>query len=570
MIEKSKRKRKMSTFINVFIGIITKTPEAIIPLVINEIIKRNNKKKTTSGNIEILKSITSVDLLFRQYKKSKSNEIVYFKQLIKKLYKYRDKILLEIRDYEKVIDQLSDENKLLYLRILYESQCFNSNLMKKYVELAINLNSKDNSTRFWMIQDMSEMVFRFPAYLYDNYYQNRKKAIKNYKKDLILSQINFDMKNDPMKNDACKKYAIVTNGLNSQSNAVSYLVYKYANELVRQGKTVAIFPNDSLIYYRNECIVRPIKSAVSCSAIMQHKHNKILDNRIKIYYTRGIKTKGRIKNCLNNIKNYSPDIVIDAAGQGSFFTVFIKGIYPIIHLSFNGYIVGTFFDKYISKYKRFTLELNETYHAMHPGKIEEILIGFNYKQPKKKFIRETYKILPNDFVYITVGNRLDVELKTDFISTVCNHLRSSACAKWFVVGSIDKNIFSDYQDLIIYKKIIMISYERDLTGLYKLCNAYIEPDRTGGGTSVFWAMYQGMPIVISDFWSDILPTVGIENSIKGGYPNFGEYMKKLENDKAFYQENSALMKKRAYYSNIRQYILSLVKVADNMRIKEEK
>lgn len=553
----------MTTFIRALKGVIVKTPEAIIPILANKIKKVSNKK--TNRNINSLNSIHGTNLLFNEFKQSKSNEISYFEPLIEKLNLKLNEGLTKITDYVNIIDQLSNEDKLLYLRIMYESKCFNSELMKKYVNLAIEMDSNNNHTRFWMIQDMSDMVFRFPSYLYNDYYVDRKKAILNFRRDLKLKKNVYSE-----RNTSCKKYAIIVNGLTSETNAVSYLVYKYANELIEQGKQVAIFPNDSLLYYQHDCVVRPIKSAISCSAIMFYKHKKMLNKQIEIFYTHGMNIKERIRNCLNNIKRYSPDVVIDAAGQGSFFTVFLKGIYPILHLTFNGYMVGSFFDKYISKCKKITLELNKTYHAISPDKIEEILIGFEYKYPKKKFRRENYGLLSEDFVYITVGNRLDVELKKDFISIVCNHIMNSYYAKWIIVGTVDNKMFLDYQELIERKKIILIPYEKDLTGLYKLCNAYIEPDRMGGGTSVFWAMFQGLPIIISDFYSDILPTVGMENSVRDGYLNFSKFMKKLEDDKEFYKLNSDLMKERAYESNIRQYISSLIKIADNVALKRSK
>ncbi len=557
----------MTKLLRAVIGIIVNNPEMIIPLIRDSISRVLWKEEKQSGEkSELLQSVDGISVLVKQYRSSGVNSINYFNPLISDLRDRYKAGFVKIEDLENVYGQLEEPDvKILFLRILYEAGCFNDNLMKQYVKLSIDLPSTMYHSKFWMIQDMSEMVFRYPEYVYDTYYTDRKRSILSYR-DSIPCRI---PKRDKLSTRDRGRYAIVVNGLTSQSNAVSYLVYKYANELSRQGKQVAIFPNDSLYYNDFDCIVKPIKAAKSCSAILSIEQKRILDSHIIIFYPHGLSSEERIHNTLIRLCKYNPDVVIDAAGQGSFFPVFLKNDYPIVHLTFNGYMVGTFFDKYISKCKQFTMELNKIYHAIEEKKIEEILIGFEYKAPKKTFYREAYGLQKDDFIYITVGNRLDVELKDDFISIICDHMIMSPKCKWLIVGTVNKKMFRNFSGLLDDHKIIFISYEDDLTGLYTICDAYLNPNRTGGGTSIFWAMHQGIPIVTTDFRSDILPAIGIENAVKGGYSCFHEYMSKLENNDAFYKEKSALMLQGAAKSNIEQYISSLIEIADSTVIQGE-
>jgi hypothetical protein len=72
------------------------------------------------------------------------------------------------------------------------------------------------------------------------------------------------------------------------------------------------------------------------------------------------------------------------------------------------------------------------------------------------------------------------------------------------------------------------------------------------------AMRCGLPLVTTRFPSDVLPRLGLENAVNGGYVECKKYVQKLHDDKDFYLQRSKLMKDRMQISSIETYIKLLI------------
>ena len=108
------------------------------------------------------------------------------------------------------------------------------------------------------------------------------------------------------------------------------------------------------------------------------------------------------------------------------------------------------------------------------------------------------------------------------------------------------------------RQIMEWGYEKNLLSFYALCDIYWNPARMGAGGSIAGAMRCGLPIVTTDFPSDILPRIGRENVICGGYTECRKYVEKLFFDSALYKEKSELMKARMQVSGIPEYVQILL------------
>ena len=105
-----------------------------------------------------------------------------------------------------------------------------------------------------------------------------------------------------------------------------------------------------------------------------------------------------------------------------------------------------------------------------------------------------------------------------------------------------------YGGILEKNKIVYIPYEDDLPALYQICDVFIRPQRRGGGTSVFWAMYYGLPIAQPfSLQADAMMIVGLENIVGETYEQMVEYVLSLWKNPEKYTEASNKIKQRALY-----------------------
>ena len=77
---------------------------------------------------------------------------------------------------------------------------------------------------------------------------------------------------------------------------------------------------------------------------------------------------------------------------------------------------------------------------------------------------------------------------------------------------------TQFEKLVLEGRIIKWGYENDLIGFYNgICDVYWNPNRMGAGGSIGSAMRCGLPIVTTNFPSDVLPRLGLENVVDGDY-----------------------------------------------------
>ncbi len=132
---------------------------------------------------------------------------------------------------------------------------------------------------------------------------------------------------------------------------------------------------------------------------------------------------------------------------------------------------------------------------------------------------------------ITVGNRLKTEINLEFALAMAELLKKYDDMKWMIIGAW-RNEFDFLQGFLSAGRIIYTGFENELPALYKLCDIFINPIRTGGGGSVAMFIQQGGPAIISNSPSDILPFVGEENCINGGIKNMFEAVESIYLDRS--------------------------------------
>lgn len=83
----------------------------------------------------------------------------------------------------------------------------------------------------------------------------------------------------------------------------------------------------------------------------------------------------------------------------------------------------------------------------------------------------------------------------------------------------------------------------DALAVIECCDLYVNPKRSGGGSSASEALYKGIPVVTLPN-GDVSIAAGSEFWVKD-YPKMQDTIMKYVVDKKFYREMSGVAKKRA-------------------------
>ena len=153
--------------------------------------------------------------------------------------------------------------------------------------------------------------------------------------------------------------------------------------------------------------------------------------------------------------------------------------------------------------------------------------------------------LPGDaFIMVTVGNRLQYELREDFLLAIKNALAKDAQLCWCVVApTLGEKFYALMQEQLAAGQVIEWGHEENLPALYKKCSVYVNPDRMGGGGSITMAMDMGMPVAMTKYYTDITPVIGLENCFED-YDEMFAYVLKLKASVKLYSAERDKMRER--------------------------
>ena len=129
--------------------------------------------------------------------------------------------------------------------------------------------------------------------------------------------------------------------------------------------------------------------------------------------------------------------------------------------------------------------------------------NYNMEPSTERYNRKQFGIPDDAFVIAVVGNRLGLEISSEFWDSVkiildythnCNAMRRAIYIVFVgdieTIPSMPNGTFDVYKEQLVFTGRINSSAE-----FVKLCDLYINPDRVGGGRSAFESLYYGVPVV---------------------------------------------------------------------------
>lgn len=528
----------------------------------------NRRVPISLSSTDLSQWLNSVDIMkaeLEQFWRERIGDITYFTNITDEICRlsaeHQDKKIEAIgtffRDY--LHDDNEIKNKIVILRLLYLTGCFDAELMQMFMHYVSKL--EDFDARMWLLYDISLIEGNEQESRYADYYTDKRQLMKEN------ATFYYDVAEVESRNETNNRVAIISFTMGNERSSHNALVVPYANEMIKQGCEVTIFPMDLFRYRYGECFVQPIVPLEQRAKEHQEIHRKLLDCKVQLHYNEGESIKERIHNLMDALIAYNPSVVYDLCGEYSFLSPLINQLFYVVALPLRGYASSSCFDIYMCRDKEICMAENAYYHSVEESQMVEALVCSQAPSAQKEYKRRDYSIPEDAFVITTVGERLKNELTPEFVDCVCAFLRENPRACWILVGEkIGSYVKSYNADLFQNRQIIEWGYERNLSGFYALCDVYWNPRRMGAGGSIASAMRCGVPIVTTTFPSDILPRLGKENAIDGDYFECKKHVEKLYCDKVFYLQRSELMKSRMQISSVTEYVQKLLEVG-NIRKK---
>lgn len=501
----------------------------------------------------------SVQAEIKKFIDEKYGSIFYFDPLIEKLKEKKDEQNILRKQLKKTSYLLSPLENIVFLYIISLTSIFDAELMESLMRSTLRLDQPDLLYFLHGIyHDTNSITFSHEEYLFPEYYVLRRALTKK-----LCKMYDFHIKTNNIRKDMdgkIRKILIVVGSLRNHKHAPTLVVMQFSGMLAELGYEVQVIPLDinSNIAWEFP-VFRPVHSLAYYGSREFEEYQKTAKHRnVDIEYTDLIDPKEKMQQELNKIIMFSPDLIIDMGTETSIISYVYSKYFLTLCIPLNSCQASTYFTYFGVIDHEMFVTANEIYHSVDNKQILQLPSPIIPKaKAKTKYERGSYPLAlldRDDFVLISVGNRIGAELTEDFINIVCEKLLAKQNIKWLIVGGKSNYIAQRYEELLAAQKIVFIPYEDDLPALYQICDVYISPKRRGGGTSVFWAMHYGLPIAQAfSSQADAFLIIGRENSIGETYGQMANYVLNLWEHPKKYAEASEKMRRRALrIENIQQ------------------
>lgn len=448
---------------------------------------------------------------------------------------------------------------IVIIRIMYHCHMVDRDVLRCAVNVAGHIPKVE--ARYWFLTEIGLMEFIYPNAVYENYYAERRKHM------VVTAE---ELYSYGRENMVCDKenprIAILAMHLHDDLDSITRFVSNYANELSKQGKQVTIFLTEPFRYSYGEAIMEPFSCSSKNSTDYKEEQKEYLHQDVKVYYDFGNGIRERFNNCIDAILDFQPKVILDFTAKHSYLSPILIKFFPVVCVSTGYYCTTALFHKYICREKKTCIEVNKIYKAVPEDKMIELPKGCIIPHAKGEHVREKYGFKETDFLLVTVGNRLENECTNDFIDEVYCLLNKRENIKWILVGGSNSYIANTYSQMLQEERIIFWGYESDLLSFYKMCDAYLNPNRSGGGGSVLWAMAAGLPILATDFPGDTVEWIGKDNLIHGNYHDLINYAESLYLDKELCHQIGMKMQNNVEQSSFENRIKKLIEVCDTIEV----
>ena len=199
-----------------------------------------------------------------------------------------------------------------------------------------------------------------------------------------------------------------------------------------------------------------------------------------------------IRECVQNIVDYNPALIIDCGGD-TFIPEIFNDYYPVAFMGFTSEVPPTT-DRYILRYFNDN-KLQDLEKQLQPGqRLISCLFDCKY-MPQESPNQGQIKLIGEDgFKVAIVGNRLNEEVSGEFESLLLRVVRQNPQIIYIIIGDCD-SLQAKYDKSEYRNNFRFVGYTLCLEALLKHCNLFLNAPRTGGGGGAVQALKAGVPVL---------------------------------------------------------------------------
>jgi glycosyltransferase involved in cell wall biosynthesis len=181
--------------------------------------------------------------------------------------------------------------------------------------------------------------------------------------------------------------------------------------------------------------------------------------------------------------------------------------------------------------------------GVDPLKVKQARFTFSFKKQTHHFTHKQLGLWEDKFILLVVGWRLDQEVDENFLDMLECVLKENQSIAVAFMGKFDLYNEKIKHYVRLQERSKNLGKQMDALAVTECCDLYVNPRRSGGGSSVSEALYKGLPAVT-------LPTGDV--SVAAGelfwvedYFAMQEKILKYASEQNYYKQMSEKAKKRA-------------------------
>ena len=379
---------------------------------------------------------------------------------------------------------LSPRYAIVLLRLLYEARCFFSEALRLFVK-NVGLLDYKTSQQYWTFIDIWPIWFYNPEVLYEDFFSELHELGGSIATswNLEWTPLQYSYYNN-------NRICLVTLGLNEKT-AVPEFFSPIVTEFIRRGYEFHILDIEYSLYDGGASFLKPILMSYSGNLSVNNTISKYFPDNVVFHYANVRDVIERQKKILSIISEINPFCILDASIQVGIISYYIYKRYPVVNIPLlkQGFS-SSFFHKIIINDSDVT-----THPPIEPEQVIRLFPPFKRKQPERLVTRHDYGLSEDDIICVTVSLRLAIDLSARLFNNMCGVISENRKIKWLLVGAETLPFLAKQGSSVVGDCIQFIKWESDLTGLYQICDIYVNPSRVGGGTTIAWAALAGLAIV---------------------------------------------------------------------------
>ncbi|GAA4654151.1 hypothetical protein GCM10023142_12890 [Anaerocolumna aminovalerica] len=488
---------------------------------------------------EILQSIVE---LINAYRSGSKETLPLYSLKLKKQYELVEKSNLTKDFYNNLSNEFSDDAELYVLLL---SVIYSVTLDKECILQVMNILNQDKLDIFqslFLRMQMEREIFCNSEI--KNTYRIRR-VINEHLVNKIEKEMQLDFKKIPVRDRDRKKVIIVTNQLLGNLHAPSRIVKEICASLQKD------LGYEVLLIVAVEQFDNSLKEGLWINPFtfnydIAYNDNFLIEyNQVQIKGFQVIIKNNNfefIKSLMNEIYELKPYFAWYIGGA-TFYADLMRKFTTVVSMPCtDGYAISEaqIMLNYINSGGEEVKEA-EAYLKEKGQDILHMNLAFSYKKSDKTYTREQFNIPKDAFAVTVVGNRLDLEVSSEFIDVLYHVLRIDSKICLVFIGEYN-TFYNNFKEANEEGRAVYLGYQEDLVDVLSIMDLFINPKRKGAGGGASRALSVGVPVITTDY-CDAAYTVG-KDFICSDYDQMLELVDRYCHDKEFYNNQSALAKSR--------------------------